>query len=127
MKRSSWYALLILLFVGASIPPVQAKICLHRGKIKMLRVHDLGTGYGPDNNFIDVEVVITFQNRPGIAYGFQLRNDEYLPARQGMLNLLRDAFKNDWSVTINYDTQFGYCPTEPIEPNGTIIRVELVK
>jgi hypothetical protein len=72
------------------------------GKLTMLRVHDLGTGYGPPSDFIDVEVVIWLDSQPGKAFGFQLRNDANLPARQGMLDLLRDAFANNWIVNIDY-------------------------
>ena len=72
------------------------------GKVKLLRVHDLGTGYGPPSDFIDVEVVVWLDTQPGKAFGFQLRNDQNLPARQGMLDLLRDALANNWTVSIDY-------------------------
>ena len=72
------------------------------GKLTLLRVHDLGTGYGPPSDYIDVEVVIWLDSQPGKAFGFQLRNDQNLPARQGMLDLLRDAFANNWVVHIDY-------------------------
>ena len=38
----------------------------------------------------------------GKAFGFQLRDDQFLPARQGMLDLLRNAFANNWNVSIDY-------------------------
>ncbi len=90
------------------------------GKVTMLRVHDLGTGYGPDTDFLDVEVVISLDSQPNNALGFQLRNDNFLPARQGMLNLLRDAFNNNW--TVNTDFYIGQG-----KKNGRIIRVWLTK
>ena len=58
----------------------------------MLRVHDVGTGYGPRHDFINVEVVIQLDSMPRQALGFQFRNDRNDLARQGALNLLRDAF-----------------------------------
>lgn len=72
------------------------------GKVKLLRVHDVGTGYGPPTDFIDVEAVVWLDTQPGKAFGFQLRNDPKLPARQGMLDLLRDALANNWTVSIDY-------------------------
>jgi hypothetical protein len=88
--------ILLLLSVAASAQ-VNAS-----GKITLLRVHDLGTGYGPPSDFIDVEAVLWLDSQPGKAFGFQLRNDQFLPARQGMLDLIRDAFANNWNVSIDY-------------------------
>jgi hypothetical protein len=88
------------------------------GILSLLRVHDLGTEYGPPTDQIDVEVVIQFQGQPTNAYGFQLRNDDQFPARRGMLDLLRDAFNNGHKVTIDYNIDQG-------KHNGTIIRTWL--
>jgi len=90
------------------------------GHVTMLRVHDLGTGYGAGNDFLDDEVIIRLDTQTDKAFGFQLREDEFRPAREGMLNLLRDAFNQDWIVTINY-------LAEPDANNGEIIRVWLTK
>ncbi len=76
-----------------------------RGKLTLLRVHHLDSGYGDSadpTNFIDVEVVLWLDSQPGKAFGFQVRDDDHLPAHRGMLDLLRDAFNNNWTVTINY-------------------------
>ena len=91
------------------------------GRLTFLRVHDVGTGFGPPQDFIDVEVVIILADQEG-AFGFKLRNDENSEAHQGMLNLLRDAFLNDIPVTIDFDIdpEFG-------RKNGFIVRVELRK
>ena len=62
------------------------------GKIVFLRAHDLGTAYGPPNDQLDVEAVFILNAINEGAYGFQLRNDDNLPARQAMFSLLRDAF-----------------------------------
>lgn len=90
------------------------------GQLTLLRVHQLGSGYGPPDDFIDVEVVTWLDTQPGKAFGFELRDDENRPARQGMLDLLRDAFNRDWTVTIDYWI-------EPGKNNGTIVRVWLTK
>jgi hypothetical protein len=90
------------------------------GTLSLLRVHDLGTGYGPPNDEIDVEVVVQFAGDAADAYGFQLRNDDNQPARQGMLDLLRDGFNHDWTVWIDYDAVPGH-------HNNVAMRVWLTK
>ena len=67
----------------------------------------MGTGWGPPQDHIDVEVVIRLDSQPGKAFGFQLRDNVNLPARQDMLDLLRDAFNNDRIVIIDYSIEAG--------------------
>jgi hypothetical protein len=90
------------------------------GKLSLLRVHDRGTAYGPPTDRIDVEVVLQFVGRPADAFGFQLREDANGPARQGMLDLLRDAFNHGWTAHIDYNIDAG-------KHNGTIIRAWITK
>jgi hypothetical protein len=90
------------------------------GRLTFLRVHDVGTGFGPASDFIDVEVVIKLDTKPNNSFGFQLRNDGNRPARAGMLDLLRDAFNRNWLVTIDYNLDAG-------KTNGVIIRTALTK
>jgi hypothetical protein len=85
------------------------------GKIVFLRAHDLGTGYGPPDDQLDVEAVFILDALGEGAYGFQLRNDQYLPARQAMFSLLREAFTNNFTVIADY-------LIEPGKINGTAIR-----
>jgi hypothetical protein len=87
------------------------------GKITFLRVHDVGTKYGSDA--LDVDAVIQLDNKVLPAYGFQLRTDTNQVARQGMLDLLRDAYAHSWPVTIDYDIPAG-------KQNGVLFRVALV-
>lgn len=90
------------------------------GKISFLRVHDVGTKYGPPSDQLDVEVIIKFSNNPQKSYGFKLRDDNDKLTHQGMLDLLRDAFNYSHTVTIDYDIEQG-------KNNGTIMRVWLTK
>src|SRR5689334_7738059 len=90
------------------------------GKITFLRVHDVGTGFGPPNDSIDVEVVVKLDSAPNNAFGFQLRNDGNRPARAGMLDLLQDAFNNNWTVALDYNIDAG-------KANGVVIRTALLK
>jgi hypothetical protein len=88
------------------------------GKLTFLRVHNVGTAFGPPSDQIDTEVVMKLNSAPQRAMGFQLRNDAHRAARQGMLDLLRDAFNNNWTVTVDYDLDAG-------RSNGVAIRVAL--
>jgi hypothetical protein len=90
------------------------------GKLTFLRVHDVGTGWGPPSDSIDVEVVCKLNTMPNNAFGFQLRNDNNRPARAGMLDLLRDAFNHNWTVAMDYEIDSG-------KKNGIVIRVWLTK
>jgi hypothetical protein len=88
------------------------------GKLAFLRVHRLGSGFGPPSDFLDVEMVIGIKNANG-AFGVTLRNDNNRFAHQGMLDLLRDVFNTDTSVEVEYTVD----PGEFGKANGTILRV----
>jgi hypothetical protein len=90
------------------------------GKIVFLRAHDVGTGYGPPNDQLDVEAVFILNSLGEGGYGFQLRNDDNLPARQAMFSLLGEAFAHNFTVIADY-------LIEPGRINGTAIRVALIR
>jgi len=90
------------------------------GKLTFLRVHDVGTKFGPPTDQIDVEVVVQLSTTGTKSYGFKLRDDTNRLAHAGMLDLLRDAFNHNWTATIDHETPTG-------KQNGVIIRVALVK
>lgn len=92
------------------------------GKLSLLRVHDRGSAFGPPSDQIDVEAVVQFVGRPDEAFGFQLRNDANGPAREGMLDLLRDGFNHGWIVSIDYDRD-----TAAGKRQGVAMRVWLTK
>jgi hypothetical protein len=85
------------------------------GRITMLRVHDLGTAYGPPEDRIDAEVIIWLDTEPDKAFGLQLRDDANRPAAEGMLRLLRDSLNRGRRVRIDFSRSS--CRT------GRIIRV----
>jgi hypothetical protein len=90
------------------------------GKIVFLRAHDLGTKFGPPNDQLDVEAVFCLNAIADGAFGFQLRNDNNLPARQAMFSLLRDAFVNNLPVTADFFI-------DPGKKNGVAIRIALIR
>jgi hypothetical protein len=42
-------------------------------------VNEVGTGYGPPDDFLDAEVIVWLDSEPEKAFGFQLRNGGSLP------------------------------------------------
>jgi hypothetical protein len=72
------------------------------GRVTFLRGHDVGTGWGPPTDFLDVEAVMKLDSLPGKAFGFQLRTDANEESHTGMLDLLRDAFNHNRPVRIDY-------------------------
>jgi hypothetical protein len=116
MKR--YVALTVIAALIALIPDLAQAQVTARGRITLLRVHDVTTAFGPPNDRIDVEVVVTLDTQPGKAFGFQLRTDPKLPARQAMLDLLRDAYASNQPVSFDHITPAG-------KNNGLIIRVWL--
>ena len=73
------------------------------GRITLLRAHDLGTGFGPPDDFLDAEVIVQLDSAPGKSFGFQLRADAFKPSRRGMLDLLRKAFAANRRVRIDFE------------------------
>lgn len=120
MKKMRAIAGATALITLLATSPASAGILQASGKITFLRVHDVGSGFGPPSDFLDVEAVVQLNTKPGESYGFKLRNDTNRAAHQGMLDLLRDAFNNNHTVVIDYDIQ-------PPKKNGVIIRVALTK
>jgi len=119
MKRLSMIAVTIALLVMVPAS-VSADLRTSSGKITFLRVHDVGTTFGPPSDQLDVEVVIQLNGNTTESFGFQLRNDNNRAAREGMLDLLRDAFNNNWTVHIDYNVF-------PPKRNGVIFRVAVTK
>lgn len=72
------------------------------GRITLLRVHDVGTGYGPPEDFIDAEIIVTLDTQPEKAFGLQLRDDADGPVAEGMLDVLRDCFNHDRPARIEF-------------------------
>jgi photosystem II stability/assembly factor-like uncharacterized protein len=74
-----------------------------QGKISLLRVHESGSKYGGPPDVLDADVIIRLDSHPKIALGFKLRPGQDEEAAAGMLDLLRDAFKNDEKIHVEYE------------------------
>lgn len=90
------------------------------GKLTFLRVHELGTGYGPSDDFLDAEAIVKLDGVPDKSFGLALRADAQLPARRGMLHLLEDAYEHKWKVGVEYVVR-------PAHKNGRIVRVYVTR
>ena len=73
------------------------------GKVVLLRVHELGTGFGPPSDSLDAELIVQLDSAPGESFGLPLRRDRRLPAHEGMFEVLRDAFEKDARVRIEFE------------------------
>ena len=91
-----------------------------RGRVTFLRTHDVGTGWGPPDDQLDVEVVFMLSDHADQAYGFQLRTDGGRPAREAMFALLRDAFVQGLTVSADF-------LIDPGKHNGRAFRIALVR
>lgn len=94
----------------------------HAGHVTFLRVHELGTGFGGGrSNAIDAEVIFRLDSHRTQSFGFQLRDDEDLPVRRGMLDLLRDAMTHGLLVRPEYLQRVN----PPTLHNCFVVRIEL--
>ena len=75
------------------------------GRLTLLHVHDVGTGYGSPHDHLDTEVIVRLDSEPRKAFGFKLRTDHTEPAHKRMLDVLRDAFADDRRVQLTYMRQ----------------------
>ena len=105
---------------------VDPQIINTSGKISLLRVHDVGSGYGPSSDELDAEVIIQLSNQPDKAFGFELRDNDNRLVNQGMLQLLIEAYRNNWDVGIAFweYSKLGYSDKKK---NCPILRVWLKK
>jgi len=85
------------------------------GVPSFLRAHSVGGGFGPPFDQIDVEAVVRLNTSPTRAFGVKLRRDTTASSRLQMFSLLRDAFREDHRVRIEF-VRTGL-------NNGEIIRV----
>ncbi|MFI5893904.1 hypothetical protein ACIA5D_27775 [Actinoplanes sp. NPDC051513] len=72
------------------------------GHLTELRVHELGSGFGPPTDRLDAEVVVQLDAEPGKAFGFPLRTGNGEAQAGGMLDLLRDVFRTGRRVRLEY-------------------------
>jgi photosystem II stability/assembly factor-like uncharacterized protein len=72
------------------------------GRIELLRVHDVGTGFGSPTDELDAEVIVMLDSELEKAFGFKLRPGADERVARGMLDLLRAAFERDRQVRLEF-------------------------
>jgi hypothetical protein len=90
------------------------------GKIKHLRVNDLGHVWGSGNDKLNTEVVVQLDTAPeDEAFGFEIRADDpNLPSRLAMLSVLRDAYIHKLTINLGFDI-------DPGKKCGNLRRIDL--
>ena len=84
--------------VDIIVAPEPGAILATKGKIKMLRVHAQGTGYGPPDHRLYDDAMVILESNPRLAFGVDINDAD----GQSMLNLLRLAFKMNNPVRLEY-------------------------
>ena len=92
---------LLCLLMGITLEAASADYRYTIGHVEWVRVHDVGHGYGPSHDSLDADVIVKLVNSD-YRFGFQLRQDENLPVRLAMLEMLLDARRHDEAVNIHY-------------------------
>ncbi|MGS0527954.1 hypothetical protein ACU8V7_24975 [Zobellia nedashkovskayae] len=78
------------------------QIISSQGKVGLLRVNEVGSGYGPAYDNLNAEVIFQLEGINDKTFGFKLKSGESSEVNKGMLNLLREAFKSDKEVLVDY-------------------------
>lgn len=89
------------LFEVSTDDPLGSVLSLE-GKINFLRVQDADTKFGPPNDVLDAETIISLDTKPGHYFGFQLRPDANEDSHKNALESLRSAFESNLKVRIEY-------------------------
>ncbi len=116
-------------FSGDDLPLGTIDLNQASGKVTYLRVSEPNDAWGPRKRQVKSEVIIKLSGATSRAYGFQLRMDDRTAAYSAMFELLKDAFKNNWTVNIDFiiprlSQSF---PNEPGWDVGYIKRVAVQK
>ncbi len=72
------------------------------GKINYLRIHDVGTKFGPPNDVLDAEAIVQLDSKPGHFFGLQLRPGSTEVSNESSVKLLRTAFESNLPIKIEY-------------------------
>lgn len=89
------------LFEVSTDDPVGSLLSIE-GKINFLRLQDAETKFGPPNDVLDAEGIISLDTKPGHYFGVQLRPDVNEDSHKAALELLRTAFESNLKVRIEY-------------------------
>jgi hypothetical protein len=72
------------------------------GKVIFLRLHDVSTGFGPPADPTPGELVISLDSATNVWFGLPVQTGATEAAAQGALDLVRDSFRTDSLIVIEY-------------------------
>lgn len=84
------------------VAQAQCRLLQTTGPVEWIRVNDVGTGFGPPDDFIDGEVIFKLTNGVN-RYGFQLRDNANALVAQGGLSILLEAMQNGWDINVDFE------------------------
>jgi hypothetical protein len=92
----------MLFLAPYDVAQAQCSLLQTTAQVEWVRVNDVGTGFGPPDDFIDGEVIFKLTNGDN-HYGFQLRDNANALVAQGGLSLLLEAMRKGWDINVDYD------------------------
>jgi IgA Peptidase M64 len=101
--------------IRVTLTPFRPRLFATVGRLTFLLAQDVGGKFGPDDDRLDADVVVSIDAEPDRFFGFTLRTDGGEPTHKGMLDALRTAFNRNRQVLVEYQ------PTGP--NNGVLLRV----
>lgn len=87
--------------VDVEVPPSIGDIVAREGLIRMIRVHEHGTGYGSPAHQINEDCIVTLDTEPGAVFGIELTGSN-APAGRRMFDFLREKFQKRQPVRLEY-------------------------
>ena len=72
------------------------------GVLTLLRVNNVGGGYGPPGDWLDAEVIVRLDGAPRLTFGVPLRDDVNAEVHKRMFEQLKDAYTAGTSIHIDY-------------------------
>lgn len=110
---------ILLIDTRGGLSLIRVNGAFHRKLGQIQRLESLPMSF---HEMAPADVIFKLDTRPDKAFGFQLRDGQFQPVRQGMLALLREAMVHGLKVATDYNELI----TPPNE-NSFIIRVALTK
>jgi len=91
-----------IMTVDVEVPPHAGEIIGTEGRIKMVRAHAHGTGYGPADQRLDEDCIITIDSEPGAAFSIDLSGGNSLIGRK-TFELALTALQNQNPIRLEYE------------------------
>jgi len=114
MKQFTTCTLLILILLAYFIFPalvieetasgrMHAIVKTVSGKVSLIYVQELGKNYKVLGHPVYTEAVFKLSTKPNIWFHFHLRNDQESLVNQAYFDILRDAYNNNYTVSVLAD------------------------